>query len=120
VAEKDATFTFALNRDKLRKTRRREGRWLLRTNLCDEDPAKLWKFYIQLVEIEIDQSWWLSRFWAGQSGWVQRQSGWRLVSWRWGGWPLWLSRTSPVWSGDCHSVWRRGASAGRDCGYSVT
>src|SRR6201997_5183762 len=52
VAEKDATFTFALNRDKLRKTRRREGRYLLRTNLCDEDPAKLWKFYIQLVEVE--------------------------------------------------------------------
>ena len=52
VAEKDATFTFALNRDKLRKTRRREGSYLLRTNLCDEDPAKLWKFYIQLVEIE--------------------------------------------------------------------
>jgi transposase len=52
VAEKDATFTFALSRDKLRKTRRREGRYLLRTNLCDEDPAKLWKFYIQLVEIE--------------------------------------------------------------------
>ena len=52
VAEKDATFTFALNRDKLRKTRRREGRYLLRTNLCDQDPAKLWKFYIQLVEIE--------------------------------------------------------------------
>src|SRR5262249_25951883 len=52
VADKDATFSFALNRDKLRKTRRREGRYLLRTNLCDEDPAKLWKFYIQLVEIE--------------------------------------------------------------------
>jgi hypothetical protein len=52
VAKKDATFTFALNRDKLRKTRRREGRYLLRTNLCDEDPAKLWKFYIQLVEVE--------------------------------------------------------------------
>jgi transposase len=52
VAEKDATFTFALNRNKLRQVRRREGRYLLRTNLCDEDPAKLWKFYIQLVEIE--------------------------------------------------------------------
>jgi hypothetical protein len=52
VAEKDATFTFALNRDKLRQARRREGRYLLRTNLCDEDPAKLWKFYIQLIEIE--------------------------------------------------------------------
>jgi Transposase DDE domain len=52
VAEKDATFTFALNRDKLRKARRREGRYLLRTNLCAEDPATLWKFYIQLVEVE--------------------------------------------------------------------
>ena len=52
VAEQDASFTYALNRDKLRQVRRREGRYLLRTNLCDEDPAKLWKFYIQLVEIE--------------------------------------------------------------------
>jgi hypothetical protein len=51
VAPKTATFSFALNRDKLRKARRREGRYLLRTNLCDEDPAKLWKFYIQLVEV---------------------------------------------------------------------
>ena len=52
VVPKAATFSFALNRDKLRKTRRREGRYLLRTNLCDQDPAKLWKFYIQLVEVE--------------------------------------------------------------------
>ena len=52
VAEQGATFTFALNRDRLRQVRRREGRYLLRTNLCDEDPTKLWKFYIQLVEIE--------------------------------------------------------------------
>jgi hypothetical protein len=52
VAPKGATFTFALNRDKLRQARRREGRYLLRSNLCDEDPARLWKFYIQLVEIE--------------------------------------------------------------------
>jgi transposase len=52
VAPKAATFSFALNRDKLRKARSREGRYLLRTNLCDEDPAKLWKFYIQLVEVE--------------------------------------------------------------------
>ncbi|HEY2541092.1 MAG TPA: IS1634 family transposase [Stellaceae bacterium] len=45
-------FTFKLNRNKLRAVRRREGRYLLRTNLCDEDPAKLWKFYIQLTEVE--------------------------------------------------------------------
>lgn len=46
------TFTFALNRKKLRQARRREGRYLLRTNLCGRDPAELWQFYIQLTEIE--------------------------------------------------------------------
>jgi transposase len=52
VAPKGATFSFALNRDKLRQARRREGRYLLRSNLCEDDPARLWQFYIQLVEIE--------------------------------------------------------------------
>ena len=52
VASEGATFSFALNRDKLRQTRRREGRYLLRTNLCDREPAHLWQFYIQLVEVE--------------------------------------------------------------------
>src|ERR1700690_4047778 len=45
-------FTFALNRKRLRQVRRREGRYLLRTNLCGRDPAQLWQFYIQLVEVE--------------------------------------------------------------------
>jgi transposase len=52
VAPDHATFSFALNRDKLRQTRRREGRYLLRTNLCAREPAHLWQFYIQLVEVE--------------------------------------------------------------------
>ena len=52
IAPKAAAFSFALNRGKLRQARRREGRYLLRTNLCDEDQARLWKFYIQLVEVE--------------------------------------------------------------------
>ena len=47
-----ATFSFRLNRDQLRQTRRREGRYLLRTNLCGRDPAELWQFYIRLTEIE--------------------------------------------------------------------
>ena len=46
------TFSFRLNRQKLRHVRRREGRYLLRTNLCGKEPAELWQFYIQLVEIE--------------------------------------------------------------------
>jgi len=53
VAPDNATFSFALNRDKLRQTRRREGRYLLRTNLCAREPAHLWQFYIQLVEVEV-------------------------------------------------------------------
>jgi len=46
------TFSFQLNRQKLREVRRREGRYLLRTNLLGQDPAQLWQFYMQLVEIE--------------------------------------------------------------------
>ena len=46
------TFAFGLNRKKLRQVRRREGRYLLRTNLCGRDPADLWQFYIQLTEVE--------------------------------------------------------------------
>ena len=48
----NVTFSFRLNRQKLREVRRREGRYLLRTNLCGKQPAQLWQFYIQLVEIE--------------------------------------------------------------------
>jgi transposase len=47
-----ASFRFTLNRQKLRQVRRREGRYLLRTNLCGRDPAQLWELYIRLVEIE--------------------------------------------------------------------
>jgi len=46
------SFGFALNRAKLRDTRRREGRYLLRSNLCDHDPALLWQMYMQLTQIE--------------------------------------------------------------------
>jgi len=52
LAPKGGHFSFALNRQKLREVRRREGRYLLRTNLRGQDPADLWLFYIQLVEIE--------------------------------------------------------------------
>ncbi len=52
VDEKTGALTFSLDRKKLRKVRRREGRYLLRTNLTDDDPAKLWQYYIQLVAVE--------------------------------------------------------------------
>ena len=43
---------FTLNRDKLRQVRRREGRYLLRTNLPDADPVQLWELYMCLVQVE--------------------------------------------------------------------
>lgn len=52
VAAHGASFTYRLDRDKLRQVRRREGRYLLRTNLTASDPAKLWQFYLQLVAVE--------------------------------------------------------------------
>jgi hypothetical protein len=52
IDEQRAEFRHALRRDKLRAVRRREGRYLLRTNLTATDPAELWRYYIQLVQAE--------------------------------------------------------------------
>ena len=46
------TFHFKLNRQKLRKARRSEGTYLLRTNLKAGNPEELWKQYIVLTEVE--------------------------------------------------------------------
>jgi transposase len=47
-----ASLEFKLDRDKLRQLRRREGRYLLRTNLGSDQPEQLWSFYVQLTEVE--------------------------------------------------------------------
>jgi len=52
VPEGDAAFRFSLRKDRMRKVRRREGRYLLRTNLAGRDPAEMWEFYTQLVHVE--------------------------------------------------------------------
>jgi hypothetical protein len=46
------TFGFKLNWQKLREARRREGSYLLRSNVTGGDAAQLWTFYLQLVEVE--------------------------------------------------------------------
>jgi hypothetical protein len=46
------SFHFTLDKKKLRTVLRREGRYLLRSNLTATDPAELWQFYLQLVEVE--------------------------------------------------------------------
>jgi hypothetical protein len=50
--KQSATLSYSLNRGKLRIARRREGRYLLRTNLTNQDPAVLWQYYVQLVAVE--------------------------------------------------------------------
>lgn len=46
------TFSFTLEKARLRTVRRREGRYLLRSNMTETDPSRLWEFYLQLVEVE--------------------------------------------------------------------
>ena len=46
------TFTFRLRKEKLREVRKREGCYLLRSNLVEQDPAQLWQYYMQLTEVE--------------------------------------------------------------------
>jgi hypothetical protein len=52
VDPRSPVFSYRLDRNKLRTARRREGRYLLRTNLTEQDPAKLWTYYLQLGTVE--------------------------------------------------------------------
>jgi hypothetical protein len=46
------TFGFRLNWPNLREARRREGSYLLRSDMTGGDSAQLWAFYQQLTEVE--------------------------------------------------------------------
>jgi transposase len=46
------TFTFQLDKVKLKESELRDGHYLLRTNLVAENPAVLWDRYMQLTQIE--------------------------------------------------------------------
>ncbi len=46
------TFTFRLDKVRLKEAELRDGHYLLRTNLVAEDPAVLWDRYVQLTQIE--------------------------------------------------------------------
>jgi transposase len=46
------SFTFRLPLGRYRQWYRREGRYLLRTNLTETDPKVLWEYYLQLVAVE--------------------------------------------------------------------
>jgi len=51
-AEAELSFTFSLRKKKFGQVRQREGRYLLRSNLTEEQPAQLWHLYIQLTQVE--------------------------------------------------------------------
>lgn len=51
-AQRITDFSFSLDKEKLREVLKREGRYLVRTNLPETDPKKVWEFYLQLVEVE--------------------------------------------------------------------
>jgi transposase len=46
------TFMFQTDKAKLKEAQRRDGHYLLRTNMVAEDPAVLWDRYMQLTQIE--------------------------------------------------------------------
>lgn len=48
----DGRLQYHLSWERLRRARRREGRYLLRTNLPHHDPDQLWRYYMQLVSVE--------------------------------------------------------------------
>ena len=50
--DKSVEFSFELNRDKLRQARRREGRYLLRSNMAEAAPETVWENYLLLTRIE--------------------------------------------------------------------
>ena len=47
-----STFGYELDRDKLRQVRRREGRYLLRSNMRSASPELVWENYLLLTRIE--------------------------------------------------------------------
>ena len=50
---RQARLTFRLRKDQLRAARKREGRYLLRTNItAGRSAEEWWRFYIQLTEVE--------------------------------------------------------------------
>ena len=52
MPDEGGPLQFSLRKDRLRKVRHREGRYLLRTNLVGRDPAEMWEFYTQLAHVE--------------------------------------------------------------------
>ena len=102
IATEDATFSYRLDRNKLRQTRLREGRYLLRTNLVEEDPAKLWSHYLLLMAVEEAFKNLKGDLPSGRSFTSSRRASRPTSSL-----PSWLIACTSRWRGACMR-WRRG------------
>jgi len=111
VAPEGVTFTYHLDRNRLRRARRREGRYLLRTNLTEDDPAKLWNLYLLLVRVEeafknlksLPPRRRGATSPSGRSSIKTRPGSKRISSS-----PSWPIACTPLWRGGCMH-WRRGS-----------
>jgi hypothetical protein len=52
LSKDEARLEFSLRKNKLRQVRGREGRYLLRSNMTGRPEEELWKFYMQLAQVE--------------------------------------------------------------------
>ena len=52
IEVEELSLRWKWDREKLKQAQARDGAYLLRTNLKETDPAKLWRQYIQLMEAE--------------------------------------------------------------------
>ena len=52
TVDEEGMLSFGLKKDRLRDVRKREGRYLLRSNLVGREPSEMWSFYMQLVQVE--------------------------------------------------------------------
>ncbi len=52
IVAEGGTLSYTLDRARMRAVRRREGRYLLRTNLAADDPELIWRCYMQLCHVE--------------------------------------------------------------------
>jgi transposase len=52
VPAEGSKLTYRLRKETLRAVRRREGHYLLRTNLSQREPTAIWEFYTLLTQIE--------------------------------------------------------------------
>ena len=111
VAPEGVTFTDHLDRNRLRRARRREGRYLLRTNLTEDDPATLWNLYLLLVRVEeafknlksLPPRKRGATSPSGRSSIKTRPGSKRISSS-----PSWPIACTPLWRGGC-THWRRGS-----------